>query len=37
VAVDFYATGDLMKVVRTLNGLDGPDGSAHGTGRTKVQ
>ena len=22
VAVDFYATGDLLRVVRTLNGLD---------------
>jgi hypothetical protein len=37
VAVDFYGTGDLMKVVRTLNGLDSPDGSGPGTGRTKVQ
>src|SRR5690606_36545529 len=24
IAVDFYATGDLLEVVDTLNGVDGP-------------
>ena len=32
VAVDFYATGDLLRVVDALNGVGGPDGSAGTTG-----
>ena len=35
IAVDFYKVGDLMGVVRTLNGLGPPDRSLAATLRRK--